>query len=288
MNFELSEEQKLLREEIVRFAQRELSPGAAERDRAETFPRELWGRCGAIGLQGLPVPEAWGGSGADPVTTALALEALGYGCEDGGLVFAVCAHLLACVVPVWKNGSEEQRRRFLPGLCDGSLVAVNGMTEPTSGSDAFSIATRAEPDGDGFRLNGIKTFSSNGPVADLAVVYAATDPDKGYAGGTTAFIVESDTPGFSRGQRFEKMGLRSCPIGELVLEDVVVPRENVLGEVGGRSSRSRWSGSGSAWWPRMSERWSGSWNGPSSMPGNAAPSVSPSASSRRCRTGSPT
>jgi len=233
LNFDLTEEQNLLRNEIVRFAQKELSPGAAERDRDQAFSRELWRRCGAVGLQGLPVPEEWGGSGADPITTVVALEALGYGCDDGGLVFAVCAHLLACVVPIWKHGTEAQRRKYLPGLCNGELVAVNGMTEPASGSDAFAIATKAEPDGDGFRLNGMKTFSSNGPVADVAVVYAATDPEKGYTGGTTAFIVETDTPGFQHGQKFEKMGLRSCPIGELVFEDVFVPAENVLGGVGG-------------------------------------------------------
>lgn len=232
MNFDFTEDQRLLRQEVIRFAENELSPGAHERDREQSFSRELWEKCGTMGLQGLPVPEEHGGIGADPVTTAVALEALGYGCDDGGLVFALCAHLLACVVPVWKHGSEDQKRRWLPGLCDGTLVAVNGMTEPASGSDAFAMATRARPDGDGFRLTGTKMFSSNGPVADLAVVYASTDPDRGYMGGTTAFLVPTDSPGFQRGQTFEKMGLRSCPIGELVLEDVFVPRDNVLGEVG--------------------------------------------------------
>jgi alkylation response protein AidB-like acyl-CoA dehydrogenase len=233
VNFDLTDDQRLFRDEIVRFAQRELSPGAEERDRNQAFPRDLWLRCGEMGLQGLPVPEEWGGSGADPITTVVVLEALGYGCDDGGLVFALCAHLLACVVPIWKHGSEEQKRRYLPDLCSGVRIAVNGMTEPASGSDAFAISTKAVPDGDGFRLNGMKTFSSNGPIANVAVVYAATDAEKGYSGGTTAFIVDTDTPGFSHGQKFEKMGLRSCPIGELVLEDVFVPRENVLGGVGG-------------------------------------------------------
>ncbi|RMI27568.1 MAG: acyl-CoA dehydrogenase [Calditrichaeota bacterium] len=232
MDFALTEEQQTLRREIIRFAQHELNQGVRERDREQRFSRELWEKCGEMRLQGLPVPEAYGGAGLDPLSTAVALEAFGYGCHDGGLVFGVCAHLLACVVPIWKHGSEAQKRRYLPGLCNGSLIAVNGMTEPSSGSDAFHMSTRAVPDGDGFRLNGTKTFSSNGPVADLAVVYAVTDPDKGYHGGITAFLIETDTPGFQAGQRFEKMGLRSCPIGELVLEDVPVPREAVLGEVG--------------------------------------------------------
>ncbi|MBA2670886.1 MAG: acyl-CoA dehydrogenase family protein [Gemmatimonadetes bacterium] len=232
MDFSLTEDQNVLREEIVRFARQELNEGIQERDREGRFPHELWLKCGEMGLQGLPVPEEYGGVGQDPLSTALALEALGYGCEDGGLVFALCAHLLACVVPIWMHGTEEQKRRYLPGLCDGSRIAVNAMTEPGSGSDAFAMSTRAERDGNGFRINGTKTFSSNGPVADLAVVYAVTDPEKGYFGGVTAFLVEKGTPGFHTGQRFEKMGLRTSPISELVFEDVYVSAAAVLGGIG--------------------------------------------------------
>ncbi len=233
MDFSYSEEQQLLRKEIIRFAHSELNEGVRERDRDQTFSRELFLKCGEMGIQGLPVDEKYGGVGADPITTAMALEAFGYGCHDGGLVFAVCAHLLACVVPIWLHGTEDQKARLLPELCTGRKIAVNGMTEPQSGSDAFSMSTRAVPDGDGFRISGTKTFSSNGPVADLAVIYALTDPEKGYYGGVTAFLVESGTSGFSSGQKFEKMGLRSCVIGELVLEDVWVGPEAILGEPGG-------------------------------------------------------
>jgi L-prolyl-PCP dehydrogenase len=232
VDFSLSESQRALRDHIIRFAQKELSPGALERDEQHTFSKELWLKCGETGLQGLPVPEEYGGSGTDPLSTALAIEALGYGCEDGGLVFAICAHLLACVVPIWKHGSAAQKQRYLPELCTGRMIAVNAMTEPESGSDPFAMKTRAAPDGDGFIINGVKTFSSNGPVADLALVYAVTDPGKGYLGGITAFLVEAGTPGFAKGQVFKKIGLRTCPIGELVFDGVRVSSRAVVGSVG--------------------------------------------------------
>jgi len=232
MDFSLSEDQEALRRQIIEFAHRELNSGIHERDGAHEFPRGLWLECGRLGLQGLPVPEQYGGAGLDPLSTALAMEAFGYGCEDGGLVFSVGAHLLACVVPILSHGSEEQKRRYLPGLANGTLIAANAMTEPDSGSDAFSMSTTAEPDGDGFLIRGTKTFCTNGPVCDLAVVYAATDRDKGFHGGTTVFVVETGTAGFSVGQRFEKLGLRTSPISELLFDDVRVPGEAVVGRVG--------------------------------------------------------
>jgi len=232
MDFSLSEEQKILRTNIVRFAREVLNPGAAERDRDQAFSRELWKKCAEIGIPGLPVAEQYGGSACDPLTCAIALEALGYGCKDGGLVFSLCAHLLSCVVPLWKHGSEAQRQRYLPGLCDGTLIGVHAMTEPGSGSDAFALRTKAEREGDGFRINGTKTFISNGPVADVVIAFAMTDSQKGYHGGVTAFLVERGTPGFSAGTKFEKMGLRSSPIGELVFDDVHVSHDAVLGGVG--------------------------------------------------------
>ena len=228
MDFSLTTEQELLRKEIVRFAEGELNPGSRERDRDQAFPHPLWRKCGEMGLLGLPVSEEYGGQGLDPLTTALALEALGYGCRDGGLVFAVGAHLLACVVPIWLHGSEAQKRRYLPGLCKGDLIAAHAMTEATSGSDAFSMATRAAADGGGFRINGAKTMCSNGPVADLAVVYAATDPDKGSHGGITAFLIPAASPGVLRGQKFEKMGLRSCCLGELAFQETPAAADAVL------------------------------------------------------------
>jgi alkylation response protein AidB-like acyl-CoA dehydrogenase len=232
MDFSFTEEQTILRKEIVRFAHLELNSGISERDRQQIFPRDLWLKCGAMRLQGLAVPEEYGGSGLDGLSSAIALEALGYGCRDAGLVFAIGAHLLSCVIPIWKFGTSEQKDRYLPRLCDGTLIAVNAMSEPGSGSDAFAMTTRADPVGNGFRINGTKTFSSNGPVADLALVFAITDGDKGYHGGVTAFLVEKGTAGFRTGQKFEKMGLRTSLIGELVFEDVYVPPDAILGGIG--------------------------------------------------------
>lgn len=236
MDFSLTEEQQILRESIVRFSREVLNKGVIERDREQAFSRELWRECAGIGIQGLPVPEQYGGSGCDALSTAIGLEALGYGCHDGGLVFSLCAHMLSCVVPLWQHGNDEQRQRYLPGLCDGSLIGVHAMTEPGSGSDAFALRTKAEPDGAGFRINGTKTFISNGPEADLVIVFAMTDPRKGYHGGVTAFLVESTAAGFKASRKFDKMGLRTAPLGELVFEDMYVPADAILGGIGAGSA----------------------------------------------------
>jgi alkylation response protein AidB-like acyl-CoA dehydrogenase len=232
MDFSFNADQRALRDQIIKFARKELNHDVVERDAAKTFPRDLWMKCGDMGLQGLTVPEEFGGANLDSLTTAIAIEALGYGCEDSGLVFAVCAHLLACVTPIWKYGTQEQKERYLPDLCSGRRIAVNAMTEPESGSDAFNMRTRARRDGDDYIINGVKTFSSNGPIADVAVVYARTDDTKGYLGGITGFLVDKGTPGFMPGQAFDKSALRTCPIGELVFEDVRVPESAIIGKVG--------------------------------------------------------
>jgi alkylation response protein AidB-like acyl-CoA dehydrogenase len=234
MEFELTEEQRILQDQIRRFAEVELNAGVRERDSTHRFSREAWDKCAAMGLQGLPVPEEYGGAGLSALSSALALEALGRGCRDSGLTFAICAHLLACVVPIWKFGSQEQKSGVLPDLCTGRKIAVNAMTEQNAGSDPFGgMATRAAAVEGGFIVNGSKIFGSNAPIADVVLLYAVTDAEKRYYGGITAFIVEHGTPGLSRGQSFEKMGLRTCPIGETLLEDVFVPDSAVVGGVGG-------------------------------------------------------
>ena len=222
---------RALKESIASFARAELNPGAEERDRDQIFSRELWQRCATQRLQGLVVPEEFGGRQLDPLSAVLALEGLGLGCHDGGLAFAVCAHLLACVVPIWKHGSPEMKRTYLPSLCDGTFIAANAMSEPESGSDAFALTTRAEPEGTGFRISGRKTFVSNAPVADLIVTYAATSKD-GSRETVTAFAIPRGTRGVSTGPRMEKMALRSCQMSEVIFDGALVPAEAVIGTVG--------------------------------------------------------
>lgn len=235
MDFSLSPEQETMRREIIKFSRERLNADLINRDREQTFSHERWRECASIGLTGLPVPEEYGGSGLDPLSTALALEAFGYGCQDSGLVFSVCAHLLSCVVPIAKFGTDEQKKRYLTGLCDGTLIGVHAMSEPGSGSDAFTLRTRAEKDGDGYRINGTKMFISNGPVADVVIVFAMTDPAKGYHGGVTPFLIDRNTKGYTASRKIEKMGLRTSPFGELVFDDVYVGCDAVLGSVGGGS-----------------------------------------------------
>lgn len=232
MDFSYTTEQETLRREVVKFARDRLNAGVIDRDRDQEFSHELWLACGEMGIQGLPVPESLGGSGLDALTTTIALEALGYGCRDNGLVFSVCAHLLSCVIPLWKFGSEDQQRRWLPALCHGTKIGVHAMTEPGSGSDSFALSTRAEADGDTYRISGSKTFITNAPVADLIIVFARTESAKSPRSGISAFLVERGTPGLTVSKKIEKMGLRTSPFGEVSLDDVRVPREAVLGGLG--------------------------------------------------------
>lgn len=233
MDFALTEEQRLLQDSVIRFAQGALNEKLIERDQTQQFSRALWKECAKVGLLGLPVPEEHGGTGLDALSCALALDAFGYGCRDGGLVFSVCAHLLACVVPVWKHGSAVQKSRYLEKLCDGTLIGSHAITEPGSGSDTFSMRSRAESVPGGWKINGSKTFISNAPVADVAIVFAVTDAGKGFHGGLTAFLVEIGTPGLTVGNKMEKLGLRTSPVGEMAFDDMLVSDEAVLGAVGG-------------------------------------------------------
>lgn len=230
MDFSYSPEQSALRKRIVAFATTELeNDRASERDRLQEFSRDLWQRCAAHKLHALAVPETYGGAGMDSLSTAIAMEAFGYGCEDGGLVFAVGAHHFATAIPIAHFGTDRQRAEFLPGLCDGSLVGVNAMSEPGAGSDLGSIAATAVREGAVYRLNGTKTLGTNGPVADLALVFAVTNAGANAQARLSSFIVDTRTDGFTVTQRFESMGHRTVPLGEITLEDVLVPAENLLG-----------------------------------------------------------
>lgn len=221
-------QQRQLYDSIVRFAERELNGRAAEYDKEQRFAADEWTKCGAMKLQGLCAPARCGGLGLDPVSTAVALEALGYGCTDGGLAFSIAAHLLSCVVPLALHGSEAQKNQFLEGMASGRLIAANAITEAGSGSDAFSMQTTARKDGDRYVINGVKTYISNAPVADVLVLYASTNADKGFHGGISAFIIDKNLPGINCSAPFDKLGLRSCMMGELRFDHVIVPRESLL------------------------------------------------------------
>jgi alkylation response protein AidB-like acyl-CoA dehydrogenase len=236
MDFSMTEQQISLREKIVAFAQSELNQDAAKYDKEQVFPADLWRKCALMGIQGLPIDAADGGENLDALSCAIALEALGYGCRDGGLVFSLCAHLLACVVPIWKHGSDTQKQTYLPKLCSGEYIGIHALTEPNAGSDSFAMATRAELEGQGWRINGTKTLISNGPVGHVAIIYALTNPQKGFYGGSTAFLVDTKTPGFSAGPNFDKLGLRTSMLSELTLEKVYVPESAVLGTIGAGSN----------------------------------------------------
>ena len=231
MDFGWSEEQKQLSQAAAEFARKELNADLAAADRAARFPHKAWLSCAEFGVQGLPIPEHLGGQGADLVTTALVLESLGYGCQDNGLLFSISAHLWSCAVPIWKFGNDLQRGRYLPGLCDGSLIGVQAVTEAGSGSDAFAVATRATLDGDHYVLNGSKIFITNAPIAGLLIVLARTG-GRGNVAELCAFIVERDTPGLTISEPFEKLGLNTSPMGEVTFDDCRVPAAALLGGPG--------------------------------------------------------
>lgn len=228
----VSEEHAAFFQSVVGFACSLPEDDILQRDREGTFWREGWERCASFGILGLPVPERYGGEGADVVGTMLALEALGHGCRDAGLVFAINAHLWSSVVPIWKHGTQKQHERWLPGLIEGRLIGSHAITEPDAGSDAFALRTRATPVEGGFVLNGRKTFITNAPIADLMIVFGRTKDALGPFG-ITAFAVERGTSGFCVGSPIEKMGLRTSPMSEVVLDDCFVPGSNIVGDIDG-------------------------------------------------------
>jgi alkylation response protein AidB-like acyl-CoA dehydrogenase len=232
MEFSFSDTQQHWYDKTIRFATEELhDPESTAREQRAEFWREGFERCGRFGIPGLTVPVEYGGQGLDLPTTLAAMEGLGYGCRDTGLIFAINAALWTVTMPILSFGTEAQKRRYLPGLCNGRLLGSNGASEPEAGSDIFAMQTRAERHGDGWVLNGRKTWITAGPIADVYHCFAATDPSKGVMG-ITAFLVEKNTPGFRVVREIPKMGMRTVPMGELVFENCVLPPENVLGRIG--------------------------------------------------------
>jgi len=235
MDFSWSSQQTELFDAIARFADAELNHDLVENDRNGVFNHAGWTKCGEMGIQGLAVPVDYGGLGQDPLTTVGALERLGHACRDNGLVFSINAHMWTVCMPLVAFGTEEQKRRLLPGLCSGELIGGNAMSEPDSGSDAYGMRTTATRKGDRYVLHGSKIFVTNGPVADVLVVFARTDQSKG-AAGITAFLVDKSSPGLQVSSKIEKMGLRTSPMAELFFDECEVPAENRLGKEGAGAS----------------------------------------------------
>ena len=231
MDLELSEQQQQLQNGAIEFARAELNDDVARRDRDETFSFEGWKKCASFGVLGLPVPSEYGGMGLGITDVIAVMEGLGYGAGDQGLLFSVNAHLWTNSLPILMYGTEEQRRKYLPGLSNGELIGANGASEPDAGSDVFSMRTRAERQGDCYVLNGTKTFVSNAPVANLFAVYATVDAGLG-AMGITAFLIDRGTPGLTVTRGLEKMGLRTSPMAEIALDNCVIPVANRLGREG--------------------------------------------------------
>ncbi|MEZ5479279.1 MAG: isovaleryl-CoA dehydrogenase [Thiolinea sp.] len=229
LNFALGEEIDAIRDTVHRFAQEKLAPRAAEIDASNDFPMEMWRELGELGLLGLTADEAYGGSAMSFVAHVVAMEEISRASASVGLSYG--AHSNLCVNQINRNGSEEQKARYLPKLCSGEHIGALAMSEPGSGSDVVSMRLRAEQQGDEYILNGNKMWITNGPDADVLVVYAKTDLDAGPKG-MTAFLIEKGFSGFSTAQKLDKLGMRGSNTCELVFENCRVPVENVLGGIG--------------------------------------------------------
>ena len=230
LNFALGEEIDALRDQVRRFADRRIAPFADEIDRNNSFPMHLWREMGELGLLGITVDDAYGGAGLSYLAHTVAMEEISRASASVGLSYG--AHSNLCVNQIHRNGTTEQKERYLPKLVSGEHVGALAMSEPSSGSDVVSMKLHAEKRGRGYVLNGTKMWITNGPDADVLVVYAKTSPDAGPRG-ITAFLVEKGFAGFSVGQKLDKLGMRGSNTSELIFLDCEVPEENVLGQVDG-------------------------------------------------------
>ncbi|MEN8719899.1 MAG: isovaleryl-CoA dehydrogenase [Oceanococcaceae bacterium] len=230
LNFGLGDDIDMLRDSVYQFCQAEIAPRAAEIDRSNEFPMDLWRKLGDMGLLGLTVSEEYGGTAMGYTAHCVAMEEISRASASVGLSYG--AHSNLCVNQIFKNGTADQRARYLPTLVSGEHIGALAMSEPNAGSDVVSMGLRAEKRGDDYVLNGNKMWITNGPDAHVYVIYAKTDPQAG-SRGITAFLVERDTPGFSRAQKLDKLGMRGSNTCELVFKDCAVPAANILGREGG-------------------------------------------------------
>ena len=230
MNFNLTKQQLLFQQMIREFAVKEVKPLAAEIDEQERFPLETVQKMAAIGLMGIPVPKQYGGAGGDNLLYSMAVEELSAACATTGVILS--AHTSLCIAPILEHGTEAQKQKYLPRLASGEWTGAFGLTEPNAGTDASAQQTIAVAEGDTFVLNGSKIFITNAMYANVYIVFAMTDRSLGVKG-ITAFIVEKDTPGFSIGKKERKMGIRGSATCELVFENCIIPKENLLGKVSG-------------------------------------------------------
>jgi isovaleryl-CoA dehydrogenase len=226
LDFQLGEDINALRDAVREFAQAEIAPRAADIDRSDQFPMDLWPKMGALGVLGITVDEAYGGAGMGYLAHMIAMEEISRASASVGLSYG--AHSNLCVNQIKRNGTEEQRQRYLPRLISGEHIGALAMSEPGAGSDVISMKLRAEDKGGYFLLNGSKFWITNGPDADTLVVYAKTEPELG-ARGVTAFLIEKGMKGFSIAQKLDKLGMRGSSTGELVFQNVEVPASNILG-----------------------------------------------------------
>jgi isovaleryl-CoA dehydrogenase len=226
LDFDLGETAEMLRDSVSSFVSDELAPRAAEIDKTDQFPMDMWKKFGDMGLLGITVEEEYGGAGMGYLEHAIAMEEISRASASVGLSYG--AHSNLCVNQIRRNGTEEQKQRYLPKLISGDHVGALAMSEPGAGSDVVSMKLRADKKGDQYVLNGSKMWITNGPDADTMVIYAKTDPDAG-SKGITAFLVQKDFKGFSVAQKLDKLGMRGSHTGELVFEDCEVPEENILG-----------------------------------------------------------
>jgi butyryl-CoA dehydrogenase len=229
MDFDLTEEQQMIQDTIRKFAKEQIAPVASENDKKAQFPRDIFFKLAELGFMGTPIPEEYGGAGFDYISHAIVAEELGR--VDSSLRGTYSVQVSLVELPIFKFANEEQKRKYLPKLTSGEWIGCYGLTEPNSGSDPASMISTAKDEGDHYVLNGQKTWITNAGLADLAIVYAKTDPEAG-SRGITAFLIEREFEGFSTRDLHDKLGLRASNTGEIFLENCRVPKENVMGEVG--------------------------------------------------------